>query len=304
MDKPRTDWTDYLVSSYFQAVQPHWQAFLANRQATIVFPPSRKVRKLVESETIPPAALFPGQPPARSRTFEYSGPAFEAARANEPVQMFAPAAKLDLSTRPDQLTLELLPQKGTPWRTIVEAARYLKEIIGELGLQVFVKSAFRHHLHLVAPIRRTSHWVELRLFARALAQIANQQAPQLFATSFRGRANGRVVLNAGLNEPGYLTIAPYSLRLPSHDQVCLPLAWDELETRYELPAFTLEYALRRVSRIEANPWEWFHQVNQGLRRDWPDRLENLFRSPAGLSPSILADVSSELTAGATFDSNR
>ena len=72
--------------------------------------------------------------------------------------------------QPDRLVIDLDPGPDVGWPAVVNAARLVRNLLGVLELESFVKTTGGRGLHVVVPLRRRADWTECLEFARAFAQ--------------------------------------------------------------------------------------------------------------------------------------
>ncbi len=78
---------------------------------------------------------------------------------------------------PDRITFDLDPDVTVAWSRVIEAARELRQRLGDLGLVSFVKTTGGKGLHVVVPIQRRHSWAEVGQFAKTIAQRMVADAP-------------------------------------------------------------------------------------------------------------------------------
>ena len=78
-------------------------------------------------------------------------------------------ARVATIERPDTMVLDLDPDPALPWAKVVAAARLTRALLGELGLEAFVKTTGGRGLHVVVPLERRHGWDEVKGFAQRVA---------------------------------------------------------------------------------------------------------------------------------------
>lgn len=165
----------------------------------------------------------------------------------------------------DQLVFDLDPGPGIAWRTVVEAARQVRDLLAEAGLQSFVRTTGGKGLHVVAPLDPASPWEAASGFARAFAQaLALMQPKRYVATAAREKRQGRIFIDHLRNRRGATAIASFSLRARPGAPVAMPLRWNELGRIDSGAHFDMVRARTRLNRLKGHPWEGFRQLHQGL----------------------------------------
>ncbi len=124
----------------------------------------------------------------------------------------------DRYERPDQLIFDLDPDPAVGWPQVAAAAREVRLLLKELGLESFVKTTGGKGLHIVVPIRRGPTWTEAKTFCRAVADFMVRAAPDRFiATMSKAARKGKIYVDYLRNDQGSTAVAPYSTRTsPAH----------------------------------------------------------------------------------------
>jgi bifunctional non-homologous end joining protein LigD len=175
-------------------------------------------------------------------------------------------SRRDRLERPDVLVFDLDPDEGLPWSRVVEAARAVRGLLAELGLDSFVKTTGGKGLHVVVPIERRSEWEEVREFTRGVAETLVAADPERFVANMsKARRKGRVFVDYLRNARGATFIAPWSSRARPGATVAVPVAWDAL-ARVRPGRFTVADVPRLLARRKADPWAGWGSVRQSVSR--------------------------------------
>ncbi|HXJ84388.1 MAG TPA: DNA ligase D [Candidatus Methylomirabilis sp.] len=159
------------------------------------------------------------------------------------------SARLGSLDRPDWLILDLDP-KGAPFTDVVAVAHELYRILEQLKLPSFVKTSGATGLHILLPLGARYSHEESRTFARLLALLGVQAAPQIstIARPIQSRA-GKVYVDFGQNGHGRTIVAPYSVRpLPGAPASC-PLRWNEVTPDLDPASFTIKTLPERFAKM-------------------------------------------------------
>jgi bifunctional non-homologous end joining protein LigD len=133
--------------------------------------------------------------------------------------------------RPTVLAFDLDP--GPP-ADVVDCSRValrLREVLGQLELESFVKTSGSKGMQLYVPLNGKAIYEETRPFAQALAQLIAKQSPDevLAKMGKKTDRSGKVLIDWYQNNERKTTIAVYSLRAREHPTVSTPVTWEEVE---------------------------------------------------------------------------
>jgi bifunctional non-homologous end joining protein LigD len=178
-------------------------------------------------------------------------------------------SRVDRIDRHDGVVFDLDPDPDLSWSIVVTAAFDVRERLGMMGLESWVKTTGGKGLHVVVPLRRRHEWEEVREFSRCLAARMAGEAPDRYvATMSKAKRKGRVFIDYLRNGRGATAIAPFSSRVHAAAPVALPVRWDELR-RLRADRLTVRSVPRRLAALARDPWEGFFEVRQSLtRRAW------------------------------------
>ncbi|MBA8795177.1 bifunctional non-homologous end joining protein LigD [Friedmanniella endophytica] len=149
---------------------------------------------------------------------------------------------------PDRLVLDLDPGPGVGLPECAEVARWARELMAGIDLELFPVTSGSKGIHLYAHLdgRYTSH--DASMIARELAQTLERAHPDLVVSEMaKAQRKGKVFIDWSQNNGNKTTIAPYSLRGRSRPTVAVPRTWDELDEDLEHLDFT--EVLARVREV-------------------------------------------------------
>jgi len=174
-------------------------------------------------------------------------------------------ARVDDPDRPDLLVFDLDPAPDVTWKTLIAAAREVRDLLQKSGLQSFVRLSGGKGVHVVVPIKRGPAWSEAKAFCEALANAMAAAKPSLYlATASKAKRDGRIFIDWLRNARGATSVVSWSLRARQGAPVAMPLQWDELGKIKGPAAFDLAAAAKRAKTLRANPWEGFAKLKQSL----------------------------------------
>jgi bifunctional non-homologous end joining protein LigD len=164
-------------------------------------------------------------------------------------------SRADELERPDRLVFDLDPSNGS-FADVRRTASSLGELLNGLGLAPFAMTTGSRGLHVWVPLRRQSGFDEVRQFARDVAQVMVQRAPEVLTLEARKQKRaGRILIDIMRNGYAQTAVPPYAVRPRPGAPVATPLRWSELSDGSLRPdKFTLRTIQRRISRM-GDPWE-------------------------------------------------
>jgi bifunctional non-homologous end joining protein LigD len=137
--------------------------------------------------------------------------------------------------QPTVLAFDLDP--GPPAEVLAcgRVALRLREVLGHLGLECFVKTSGSKGLQLYVPLNTPTTYDETRPFAQAIARLIAKQTPDevLAKMGKKTDRSGKVLIDWYQNNERKTTIAVYSLRARERPTVSTPVSWDEVEQAVE-----------------------------------------------------------------------
>jgi DNA primase len=183
--------------------------------------------------------------------------------------------------RPDYLLIDLDPSEGNPWEHVREIALVVRDVMDELGLASYPKTSGATGLHILAPIRPTLPFPEVRRFAKALAQEVEQRVPKIATTTWKVAERKGVFVDYGQNARDRTIASAYSIRPTPDARASAPLRWEEVAD-VDPAAFTLETMRDRVADVgDLTAGMWRRKADLASRFDRldlepadPDRLDS------------------------------
>jgi DNA ligase D-like protein (predicted polymerase) len=149
---------------------------------------------------------------------------------------------------PDELRVDLDPMPGIEWKQIVEVARVVQQLLGELGLVGWPKTSGSRGVHVNVRIHTRWSFSEVRRAALALAREVERRAPKLATSKWWKEERHGVFLDYNQNAKDRTVASAYSVRPKPDARVSAPLTWDELDAS-EPGEFTLRTMPARFAAI-------------------------------------------------------
>ena len=174
---------------------------------------------------------------------------------------------IDRVEQPDRLVLDLDPGEQVPWARVIEAARATRDALAALGLDSFVKTTGGKGLHVVVPLRPHADWTACLAFTRALGEMMERSAPEVYTTDFAKSGRARKILIDYLrNNRTNTSVAAFSTRARPEAPVSVTLTWKELTPALDPGAFNIRTVPARVARLRKDPWADYWTSRQKLTR--------------------------------------
>lgn len=130
---------------------------------------------------------------------------------------------------PDELRIDLDPQPGRAFADVVEAARGLREVMTEVGLQPYVKTTGSRGVHVFAPIEPRLEFLEVRHAVIGLARELERRMPDLVTTAWWKEERGeRIFVDFNQATRDRTLAAAWSPRILPGAPVSVPLTWSQL----------------------------------------------------------------------------
>jgi len=158
--------------------------------------------------------------------------------------------KLD---QPTHVVFDLDPGDGADLLTCAHVALRVKEVTDGLGLQAFPKVSGSKGVQIYVPLNTKTTYEATATFAKAMAELLQQQHPELIVSQMaKHQRRERVLIDWSQNNPSKTTVAVYSMRGKREEPfISMPVKWTELKRlkRAETLFFPPEAALKRLKKL-------------------------------------------------------
>ena len=157
---------------------------------------------------------------------------------------------LAMASDPDEptvLAFDLDPGPPAGIAECCEVARLLRDTLGQLDLESFVKSSGSKGMQVYVPLNTELTYGETKPFAHGLARLLEARHGKLIVSSMKkSLRDGKVLIDWSQNDRHKTTVGVYSLRARERPTVSTPLDWDELESPKAL-SFESDDVLERLA---------------------------------------------------------
>ena len=150
---------------------------------------------------------------------------------------------------PDWCVLDLDP-KDAPFAHVVEIAKVIEELLGEIDLPGFPKTSGASGLHILLPLARQLTHGQARTLGELLARVVVVRRGDIATiTRVVRQRESKVYVDFMQNGHGQLLVAPFSARAEVAASVSMPIDWSELDDELRNSNHNLKNAVDRLTRL-------------------------------------------------------
>jgi bifunctional non-homologous end joining protein LigD len=165
----------------------------------------------------------------------------------------------------DRIIFDIDPDEGLDFAATRQAAIDIRAHLAKWSLESFAMVTGGKGIHVIAPLRRTLEWPDIKLFCRTFAEKLATNEPERFTSNIRkATRHGKMFVDYLRNERGATAVAPYSTRAKSGCPVATPVSWDEVATLDSAAAFSLAEAAARAQGPD--PWPGYFDLTQSITK--------------------------------------
>jgi bifunctional non-homologous end joining protein LigD len=158
-------------------------------------------------------------------------------------------------TCPTMMVFDLDP--GPPANIVqcCQVGLWLREIFDHFDLQSFPKTSGSKGLQIYVPLNTPTKYDLTKPFARALAQLLEQEHPDMVLSDMKKKMRtGKVFVDWSQNDEHKTTVAVYSLRARERPTVSTPVSWPEVERALKkkdasMLVFEAPHVVKRVEEM-------------------------------------------------------
>jgi bifunctional non-homologous end joining protein LigD len=269
---PDLGFTKLDLALYYVAIADFVLPHLEGRPLTLVRCPDgidgeTFYQKKASFWTPPQLRRFPVPEKGEEHLFVDSVPGLVALAQAGILEVHPWNSRVERLEEPDQVIFDLDPDEALPFSRVTAAARAVRALLGEKGLESFVKTTGGKGLHVCVPLAPERGWEELEDFTRAVALWLARKEPGTFTANMaKAQRKGKIYVDYLRNVRGANAVGPFSTRARRRAPVSVPVDWDELDRLSGPTDFTVaEVPLRVVgfgSGKAVDPWARYRKVKQ------------------------------------------
>ena len=216
--------------------------------------------------TPPQIRRFPSPGKSEEHLFVDSVPGLVALAQAGILEVHPWNSRVSRLEEPDQVIFDLDPDEALPFSRVSAAARRVRSLLAERGLESFVKTTGGKGLHVCVPLEPRG-WEELEEFSRAVALRLARDEPSMFTANMaKAQRKGKVFVDYLRNVRGANAVGAFSTRARASAPVSVPVDWDELDrlsgpadfTVAEVPLRLLGFGPGRA----VDPWARYFELKQ------------------------------------------
>ena len=167
--------------------------------------------------------------------------------------------------RPERIIFDIDPDEGLEFEHVRSAAKDIRDALDELGLKSYPLVSGGKGIHVIAPLKPSLEWPEVKAFCKAFAQKLAQDFPDRFTANMsKAKRKGKLFVDYLRNERGSTAVSPWSSRSREGAPAAVPVTWDELETVKAANQFTLALAAERAKLPD--PWKDYFSLTQTITK--------------------------------------
>ena len=210
-----------------------------------------------------------------SRVHDFNACNSTAANCSDPVPLDEQKCGLDT---PDFVVFDLDPYiysgrekegeepeynvKG--FKATVDVALDLKDLLGELHIDSYVKTSGKTGLHIFIPVAPIYGYNQTRTFAEIIGKMLSRRNPGKITMEWNSsNRKGKVFFDYNQNAKGKTLASIFSVRPTASASVSMPVEWRELSD-IQPSDFTLVNVPEILSAKRSNAWSTIYQKKQDL----------------------------------------
>jgi bifunctional non-homologous end joining protein LigD len=151
----------------------------------------------------------------------------------------------------DQVAIDLDPQPGASFATILDVARWVQDELDRVNVAGFPKTSGSEGLHIFIPLPTGTPYQAGMLFCQIIATMVATKHPKVATVerSVRKRKEKAIYVDYLQNIRGKTLASAYSARVSPFAGVSTPLTWQEVHDRPAPQDFTIDTIDARLEQV-------------------------------------------------------
>jgi bifunctional non-homologous end joining protein LigD len=176
---------------------------------------------------------------------------------------------------PSYAFFDLDPMHGAGWEEVRHAARLVKVVLDQLGIDSYPKTSGATGMQIMVPLDGSVDYDHVRGFVGTVSDLVHGADPETTTVEWEvSKRSDKVFLDVNMNREGANIAAAYSARPEPGATVSTPFEWDELDD-VEPGLFSIETIFDRI----ATAGDPFLPVARGPGQSLDDAIEQLDAKP-------------------------
>jgi bifunctional non-homologous end joining protein LigD len=151
----------------------------------------------------------------------------------------------------DYVALDLDPGDGTPFSSVLDVARWVRDELDSLKVAAVPKTSGSRGVHVYIPLPANTSYESGQLFCQIVATVVASKHPKVATVERKVKARGRgtVYVDFLQNILGKTLATAYSARASDYAGVSTPLTWKEIDEGIDPRDFTIVTAAARFAEV-------------------------------------------------------